>query len=127
MSSDKVLSWLSYVETPTTLRDTMDSSFDELIDRAMYLGVHQVAYPIDIFGIARLLAEHASDDADFEKILLLVSDPENHFTRWAAIRAIGILGPASVAKARATLEARTRLEDFPLARQELYSALGSID
>ncbi|WP_338510873.1 hypothetical protein VRB12_20235 [Pseudomonas poae] len=45
----------------------MDSSFDELIDRAMYLGVHQVAYPIDIFGIARLLAEHASDDADFEK------------------------------------------------------------
>ncbi len=32
----------------------MDFFFDELIDRAMYLGVHQVAYPIDIFGMARL-------------------------------------------------------------------------
>ncbi len=101
----------------------MDSSFDELIDRAMYLGVHQVAYPIDIFGIARLLAEHASDDADFEKVLSLVSDPENHFTRWAAIRAIVIMGPALVAKARDTLSVRMALEDFPLARQELQNAL----
>jgi len=101
----------------------MDSSFDELIDRARYLGVHQVAYPIDIFGIARLLAEHTSDDADFEKILSLVSDPENHFTRWAAIRAIVILGSAAVTKARETLSVRMTLEDFPLARQELHKAL----
>ncbi|ATE77228.1 hypothetical protein LOY28_17700 [Pseudomonas sp. B21-017] len=103
----------------------MDSSFDELIDRAMYLGVHQVAYPIDILGTARLLAEHASDDADFERILSLVSDPENHFTRWVAIRAIVILGPASVAKARETLSVRMTLEGFPLARQELHNALAS--
>ncbi|NWB45821.1 hypothetical protein [Pseudomonas gingeri] len=101
----------------------MDCSFDELIDRAMYLGVHQIAYPIDIFGMARLLAEHASDDADFEKVLLLVSDQENHFTRWAAIRAIVIMGPEALAKARDTLSVRVALEEFPLARQELQNAL----
>ncbi|MGE8058369.1 hypothetical protein [Pseudomonas sp. NPDC089547] len=103
----------------------MDFSYDELIDRAMYLGVHQIAYPIDVLETARLLAEHISGGDDFEKLLVLVSDPENHFTRWAAIRAIVIIGPSAVAKARPTLEARTTLEDFPLAKQALYSALDS--
>ena len=72
----------------------MDLSYDDLIDRAMYLGVHQIAYPIDVLETARLLAEHISGGDDFEKLLVLVSDPENHFTRWAAIRAIVIIGPS---------------------------------
>ncbi|MBV6288371.1 hypothetical protein [Pseudomonas aegrilactucae] len=103
----------------------MNPSFDDLIGRVMYLGVHQVAYPIDIFSTAQLLAEQVSDDADLEKIVSLVSDPENHFTRWAAVRAIVILGPASVAKAHAALSAQVALEDYPLARQELRKALAT--
>lgn len=103
----------------------MNTSFDDLINRAMYLGVHQVAYPIDIFSTAQLLAEQVSDDADFGKIVSLVSDPENHFTRWAAIRAIVILGPASVANAHAALSAQFALEDYPLVRQELRKALAT--
>jgi len=44
-------------------------------------------------------------------------------TRWAAIRAIVIMGPEAVAKARDTLSVRVALEEFPLARQELQNAL----
>ncbi len=57
----------------------------------MRIGVDEIAYPIDVFSTANELASHPQATVKFDKILGLVEDKENYFTRWAAIRAIDLM------------------------------------
>jgi hypothetical protein len=98
-------------------------SFEGLIARAMRIGVDQIAYPIDIFSTATELANHPQATEKFDKILGLVEDKENYFTRWTAIRAIGLMDPKLIERARSTLERQSEVEDYELALNQINDAL----
>ena len=101
-------------------------SFDSLIARAMRIGVDEIAYPIDVFATATEIAEHPQAAENFDKLLGLVEDKENYFTRWAAIRAISQMGPEFIDRARNTLERQSKVEDYELALEEINSAIAKI-
>lgn len=101
--------------------------YSTLIDRVRYIGVHEVAKPIDILRAASDLAQHPEANAKFEEIVALVDDQKNYFARWAAIRTINVMGPAAILKASPVLRRRLAIEDFDLAKRELKNALSKID
>ncbi len=98
-------------------------SFESLIAKAMRIGVDEIAYPIDVFATATELAEHPQAAENFDKLLGLVEDTENHFARWAAIRPIGQMGPKFIWRAKKTLERQSKIEDYELARDEIRVSL----
>lgn len=88
-------------------------AFDKLLERADHLGVDRIAFPIDIFETATLLAEHAEAPSRAEELARRLNDPENYFTRHAALRALRLLGgPAASAQLDT---ARRLLRDDPHA------------
>ena len=97
--------------------------FTELMERARYIGVHEIAYPIDVFSLATEISEHPDSELAFDTLVSLVSDPENYFTRWAAIRAIRQMGAGAIQRARGQLEAQAKREDYELAAKEISAAL----
>jgi len=101
-------------------------SFEGLVAKAMRIGVDQIAYPIDVFATATELAEHPQAVEDFDKLLSLVEDKENYFTRWTAIRAIGQMGPEFIGRARDTFERQSGIEDYELALDEIKGALAKL-
>ena len=105
----------------------MSSLFSALIEKAQYIGVHETANSIDVLEIAKELAQHPDARANFAEIIALIEDPENYYTRWAAIRAINLMGPAAVLRAASLLRERLVKEDFDLAKRELNNALAKID
>lgn len=92
----------------------------------MRIGVDEVAFPIDVFSVATEIAEHPCAGEGFEKLLALVEDPENYFTRWAAVRAIGLMGLDYVHRAAGTLERQGEIEDYELASDEIRGLLARI-
>ena len=98
-------------------------SFDGLIAKAMRIGVDEIAYPIDVFATATELAEHPQAAENFDRLLGLVEDGENHFTRWAAIRAIGQMDHEFLLLAKDSLERQSMVEDYALARSEIKACL----
>lgn len=101
----------------------MPESFDKLVERARFIGVHQVAYPLDIFSLASDISEHEDSWKKFEKLLPLINDAENYFTRWTAVRAIRQMGLAAVKRAESQLSTQLRDEDYELAKEEIQAAL----
>lgn len=89
----------------------------------MRIGVDEIAYPIDVFATATELAEHPQAAENFDRLLGLVEDKENHFTRWAAIRAIGQMGTEFIGRAKNTLERQLKVEDYELALEEIRGSL----
>jgi hypothetical protein len=104
----------------------MAASLDQLLERARRIGVDQIAYPIDVFSVAHDIASHADARSRISAILSLVVDRENHFTRWAGVRAISALGPEAIASARETLARQLQVEDYALTKKELLSALSKV-
>ena len=98
-------------------------SFEGLIAKAMRIGVDEIAYPIDVFATATELAEHPQAADNFDMLLGLVEDKENHFARWAAIRAIGHMGPKFIWRAKKTLERQSEIEEYELAVDEIRLSL----
>lgn len=102
-------------------------SFDGLIAKAMRIGVDEIAYPIDVFATATELAEHPEAAIYFNRLIGLVEDRENHFTRWAAIRAISQMGPEFIERAKDKLSRQLEVEDYELALDELRGALDKLE
>ena len=114
--------------------------FADLIERARYIGVggalsevefadliERARYPIDVFSVATEISEHPDAVAGFDALVSLVSDPENYFTRWAAIRAIRQMGAANIQRARGQLEEQAKCEDYELAAKEISAALSQLE
>lgn len=98
-----------------------------MIEQAEYIGVREHVESIDVLQLAKDIAQHPDARANFAQVLALVEHPTNYYARWAAIRVIGLLGPASVRSAESVLRRRLALEDFDLAKRELNNALAKLD
>ncbi len=98
-------------------------SFKGLIAKAKRIGVDEIAYPIDVFATAAELGEHPQAAENFDMLLGLVEDNENHFARWTAIRAIGQMGPEFISRAKKTLERQSKIEEYELAADQIRLSL----
>ena len=105
----------------------MSTPFSTLIETAAYLGVHDMAQPIDVLEAAKNIAQHPDARANFDQIIELVQNADNYFARWAGIRAINVMGPAAIHRAAPLLRKRLAVEDFDLAQRELQNTLAKID
>ena len=101
-------------------------SFSDLIHKAMYMGVDQMVYPIDIFFFARKISEHSDVFSNITELIGLIDDQENYFTRWIAIRSINLLGKDAIKLAKDKLIERQSVEDNELAKKEIDDTLSKI-
>ena len=81
---------------------------------------------LDIFSVATRLSEHPQTPEEFEQLVLLVADPQNHFTRWAAARAINQMGARYIERAKESLLNQAQIEDYELTANEIRDALGKL-
>ena len=101
----------------------MTTSFEDLVKKALYIGVHEIAYPIDVFSIATEISEHPESITKIDEIERLIRDPDNHFTRWAAVRALRQMGTEAIEKTRESMIQQLAIEGYDLAAEEIRDAL----
>jgi len=100
-------------------------TISELLEEAEHLGDDRLIMPIDIFALAQRFSVHPDRDQAVPRLIQLLDDPENLYTRFAALRALRLILGANASQAlldKASSILRT--EASPAIRAEAARLIG---